>query len=207
MVMLLVIISVTAIEECQRHQLPKDLPCMIYSTWKPIDCAAYNITVYNSTDEVIQIRPWGNLTTICNTTFNLTQGGIYFYNSSIESGIIEIEAEDNMTSLAITIFLLLFNIGIFILPAFFRFSSSEMWHKIIAKCIYIFGMALIVFNLNVFVKLADNAGLGINDQLFLYQRYIMWGLYVAMIFLFYNMITSALSMWKLEKKKKRMGEE
>lgn len=207
MVMLALIPLAFAMDECQRIEEPKDIPCTIYSTWKPADCAAFNLTVFNESDNVVQILTWNNLTTVCNATFNITQKGIYLYNSSIESGVIEVEAKDNMIGLGVVIFLLAINIAIFLIPTFVKLHSHEIWHKVISKIIYIFGMGILAFNVSITVTMADNAGLGINRMLFLYQQWILWIIYVSMIFLFFHMIVSTFQSYKISKKKRRMGEE
>lgn len=207
MVMLLAIPLVMSIEECKRQQEPKDIPCIIYSTWRPLDCAAYNITVYNESDNLVQIVPWYNLTTVCNATFNLTKEGTYVYNSSIESGVIEVKVEDNMMSLGVVIFLIMINIAIFSLPFFIRFNEVEMWHKVISKIIYIFGLGALAFNLTIIVKLADNAGLGITNQLWLYEQTILWIIYTSMILLMLNVIVASFKTMKIQDTKRRMGEE
>jgi len=92
--LLLLIPIAYAIEECQRVQDPVDIPCYIISSWHPSEttsgasCSNYNLSIFNESNVVIQNHTWGDYFPFCNVSFNITAAGNYYYNSTLENGII-----------------------------------------------------------------------------------------------------------------------
>lgn len=82
--------SVIAINECQRVTDPSDIPCSIISTFKPADCNK-EISFFQDNGTFLHTISWANSTPFCNSTFNISTPGTYIYNSSIETGIITVE--------------------------------------------------------------------------------------------------------------------
>lgn len=195
-----------AYPECQREQLQKDVPCTIISSYLPANGCNSTLYIYNGTGGEIQSKKWGALNPFCNVTWNITEVGTYAYNSTIEDGAITILTEDEMISLGVVIFVVLINIALFLLPLWVRFTEKDPLNNLIKKMVWIAGLAVLAFNTTIIVSMADNAGLGINSELFLYQQIFLWSIFIAMIFLFWNMMTTTLSMYKLEKQRKMMGE-
>lgn len=99
------------IDECLRVQKVEDTPCQVFSTWKPQNCSLYNATIYNETNAAIQNVTWHNLPTKCVFNFTETVPQTYIYNSSIDTGIIVLEAGDMigvvLSSIAFMVFFLI----------------------------------------------------------------------------------------------------
>ena len=196
-----------AIPECQREHLPKDIPCSIISSYIPTGGCNDTLYIYNASGGVIDTKGWGRTTPFCNVTWNITEEGTYVYNSSIENGAITIFTEDEMASLGVVLFIILINLGIFLIPFFVRFTEDEALSNLMKKMMWIAALGFLAFNTTIVVSLADNAGLGINSELFLYQKIFLWAIYISMIFLFWNMVITTMNMWKMKKQRKAMGEE
>lgn len=88
-----------ALDECQRITEPSDIPCFIISSYHPSEitasstCQQYNVTIYNSTGGIVfDYITFGDYPPYCNATFNITTTGTYIWNSSLESGVINVEA-------------------------------------------------------------------------------------------------------------------
>lgn len=96
-------------EECQRTHLSTDIPCPVISTWKGATgiCNQSNMTIYNGSGNPIQNYTWGDYNPVCNVTFNITTPGVYYYNSTIEDGIINVVRPDNMLSIVIFSFIII----------------------------------------------------------------------------------------------------
>jgi len=196
-----------AIPECLREIPTNEIPCYIISSWTPSDgCSSHTMYLYNNSGDIVYSTPFGDYPPTCNVTMNITTPGVYVYNSTLESGIITIIQEDNMVSLGIFIFLLLLNAALFILPFKIPFTDEEVTNNIIKKIVFIFAFVILIFNTTIFITMADNAGLGITHELFVFQWVFLKALYVVMILLFWNIITSTILLWGQKKQKKRMGD-
>lgn len=101
-----------ALEECQRVNPSSNIPCIIHSTWKPLDCVQ-EIEIYNETGSLLKLENWSDGIPFCTYTFNQTRHQTYIYNSSIDSGAITLR-DDNMTPLG-TLILLPFLFGVALL--------------------------------------------------------------------------------------------
>lgn len=104
--MLLIIPLAYALEECQREQPIGQLPCQVHSVWRPVDCGAYPLTIYNESGNIAQTLNWSNSTPFCAFIFNITNvtSQTYIYNSSLETGAITV-GEDSMIPIAAIILL------------------------------------------------------------------------------------------------------
>lgn len=83
------------LDECQRIQDPADIPCLVISSWRPANCGAASnqVTIYNESDVAAGYANWTNLTAACYFTFNYTERQTYYYNSTLETGAIVVEAD------------------------------------------------------------------------------------------------------------------
>ena len=91
-ILLMLPIVYGALDECQGVEEPSDIPCAIISTWSGSDGACSGeIKVYNATPTNIINLSWSSYATVCNATFNISDIGTYYYNSSIEDGIVVVE--------------------------------------------------------------------------------------------------------------------
>lgn len=203
---------VNALEECKGVMLPSssDLPCLIISTWQfPNECGAYTISIFKNAT-LLDTRPLGNysLTGRCNATFNYTASGSYLVNwSSGDSSKIILEGEDRMASLSVTLFVGAITLALFYLGMNHNFSKNSIANIIIKRCIIIVGLLLLSLDTAIIVTMADNAGLGVNKELFRYLWMINWAIYLFMVFLVYTTVLNILKLWDAGKKQKRMGND
>ena len=187
---------------------PRDLPCDIISSWTPpANCTTYGMSVYRSGGVLQYNTSWQEYFPKCVAVFNITTNGTYHYNSSVDEGVIVVQSEDNMTSLGVIIFLLLLNGVLFAAPFFVAFTDDEVTNNIIKKIVWIAGLLILAFNTTILASLAENAGLGITQELFVFQWIFIKALYICMILLFFNIMTSTPKLWKAKEERKRMGEE
>jgi len=110
-----------------------------------------------------------------------------------------------MTSLGIIIFLILLNAVLFYVPFKVQFTNEIISNNVIKKIVWILAFVILVFVTTILATLAENAGLGITHELFVFQWIFLKALYVMMIFLFFNMIVSSMKLWKIKKDKVRDG--
>ena len=194
-----------AVEECQRITYPKDIPCNIISSWDIGECSG-TLFIYNGTGDLLQQIPWGNYTPVCNVTFNITELGVYYYNSSIEDGVINVEADEQMIGLGVIIFLILLNLALFIGPFKINFTDDAFTNNIIKKGVWLLGLAILALNTTILIDLAETAALGITDELFTFHWFFVKGIYIFMIILFANIMLSSNKILKAKKERIRMGE-
>jgi len=207
---ILLIPLVVSYEECKRITPSKDIPCRVTTTWTPPNsCSTYEVTIFNQSGNNISTLSLGNYgdTSYCIFNFSFTEEGDYHYNrTTADTGNILLQEADNMTSLSVTLFILLINIAIFLLPIFVKFTENPVLNNAMKKMVYILGLVFLAFNTTIIVSLAENAGLGVSTELFRYQFFFLWGIYISLIFLFFNLVVTTVQMWRVEKTKKRMGE-
>lgn len=198
-------------DECKRVTPPGDIPCRVTTTWVPPSaCNTYFAIIFNSSGDNVSTLGLSALGSsgFCMFNFTITTAGDYPYNISTgDTGNILVQGDDEMASLSVTLFILLINVAIFALPLFVRFTKNDILNNIMAKMVYIAGLTFLAFNTTIIVTLAARAGLGVTQELFRYQFIFLWGIWIALIFLFFNMVVSSVQMWRVQKTKKRMGEE
>ena len=112
-ILLVILVAVPiafSISECQRVQ--SEIPCNVISSWNP-GSSTVPVDIYNISGNIVASYTWGDYTPVCNFTFSVNQSGTFYYNSSIENGIITVGVTD-MSPLAIIILLpIIFGIMIF----------------------------------------------------------------------------------------------
>lgn len=85
-----------AIKECQRQNPITDIPCMVITSYHPSgNCSEYNATIYFNLTTIKNLT-YGDYFPNCNITFNESQLGVYYWNSSIENGFITVIGDDNL---------------------------------------------------------------------------------------------------------------
>ena len=193
--------------ECQRTMEPKDIPCIIHSSWKPSGGCTGGLSIYSENGINVENISWTESVPFCNATFNITEEGTYIYNSSIEDGIIIVGSEDNMTSLGIIIFLLLLNFALFYIPYKFKLNKNKVVDHIMKYITWILGWTILAFNTTIFASLADNAGLGITHELFVFQWFFLKALYILMIALFFKMMLMVPKLLKEQRTERRTGQD
>jgi len=121
---------VSAVKECPRFGIiQEDIPCIQPSSWKPDDnCNNYDITLFNSTGDLVYNTTWYDYTPYC--AFNITgldKPDTYCYNSSIEDGCITLSREDNMLSIILVQIALVVFFIVVGLPYKFGFLKFLSW--------------------------------------------------------------------------------
>ena len=72
-----------ALDECAPEVETFDLPCRITTTWQaPNACNTYVLRMYRD-DTLLDSRTYTDFGIFCNTTFNYTDQGSYYYNDSL----------------------------------------------------------------------------------------------------------------------------
>ncbi len=127
-VFLMMVVSVTALEECQREQDVSNIPCMIVSTYTPSDGCSGTLHIYNESAQWVKAIVWGTYYRYCNSTFNITTPGTYLYNSSIEAGIITVSGDEKL--IAFAVILIPIFMGLFFLIGSFTLSEQHAAFKI-----------------------------------------------------------------------------
>ena len=209
-VALLIVSGAYALEECSNRMTPNDIPCNIISTWEYESCVSTTAQIYNSTPALITTTNFSDfgLSGRCNITWNISEIGTYFLNVSNGDAIrITIqEEEDEMASLAVTLFVLVVTISVFIIAFKVNFTNSRWANMVIKNSLILFGLFLMSLNTVIVVTIADVTGLGVEQELFRYLWLFNWTIYIGMIILFFTSIKKGLEMWKIEKTNRRMGD-
>lgn len=114
LLVLLSIVSVTSLEECQRVMVATDLDCNIITDWAyPNACNTYIVKFYNASPTLIASHVMSDYgtTDFCNVSVNITHfnySGSYTFNiTGGDSGGFAIEVDENM-NIAIVIALSVF---------------------------------------------------------------------------------------------------
>lgn len=137
------------------------------------------------------------------STVDCTIGGFHGYD---EDDFWIKEAPEEMTSLAVVIFIMVITVGLLILPKVLKqFSKNQYLDWTLKGCCIVTGLFLLSLDTAMVVTVADNAGLGISKELFRLLFLINWGGYVAMVIVVLVFGYKMLQLWGLEKQKKRMG--
>jgi len=144
---------------------------------------------------------------------NLQPNTLYYFRSrndtsdwNYSSQRTKIAGEGLMASLGVIIFVLLIAAAVFYIAYHIRFTEHEWSNFVIKRCMIIFGLLLMSLNTVIVVSISDNAGLGVNQELFRYLWIINWTIYVSMLVLFITTVVTGLKLWDFEKQQKRMGE-
>lgn len=96
------------LKECQRAMTKSDMPCIVATSYLPSQsCQSYNYTIINQQNISLENGIFYLSVTSCQFVFNYKTPNIYFWNSSIESGIITIEKENNMIAIILMYILLI----------------------------------------------------------------------------------------------------
>lgn len=109
-----------------------------------------------------------------------------------------------MEGLAVTIFIMVLNIGLFLLP-FRKLSQNDFLNYILKRCCVIIGLLMISLNAAIVATIADTSGLNVLNELFRYIFLVNWAAYISMAVLCLTTIFGVLRMWNIEKDRQRMG--
>jgi len=167
-------------------------------------CTVYNYTIYNTSSSVVT----DNLTSLEDSlyyfNFNQSAGDYLVLLCDGSTREIRVVGEDEMTSLAITVFMLVISIGFFIISYHFRHQDKYV-ELIIKRSLIVVGIYLFMLNSAVMATLAGQAGLPLTGEMFAY----MWvfGLLgnLAIYGLVLGTLIETVKMWRIDKKQERTG--
>jgi len=181
LMVLLLIPTVLSLEECNRVMNPGDIPCILASLMKSKwvytnSCNTYTAYIYNSNYTLLDTRTMGSYAGRCNITFDYTDLDSYYINFSQagDSAIIIVEGEDKMASLSVMLFVCGITFALIFIGIKFNFSDNIIANIIFKRVLILLGMFLLSLDTAIIVTMADNAGLGVNKELFRYLWMINW---------------------------------
>lgn len=110
-------------------------------------------------------------------------------------------------TLGISLFLLLFNIGLFITPVFVKqFTKNPASNYVVRKIIIMMGILVLWFNSLIFRQLATNFGLDIDNYLIAYWWFFTLAVFIVIFTMCYVMVIGALQLAKQTRIARRMGD-
>ena len=202
---------VIAVEECQDIMEPKDIPCMIISNWEYDSCTATTLEIYNSNKTLVDTINYTDYGVggFCNVTWNITTRDTYYLNVSNKDTLsITVQSEDEeMASISITIFILLVTGALFWLSAKKELLKNRYADFIVRKSFIVLGIFLMILNSAIMATIAENAGIGLTQEMFFFMKLFGYLGYPAMAYLAFSTLIRSLKEWKIEKRNKRTGEE
>lgn len=102
LLLLIPLVAAAELQECPRVLYSNEVPCTVLSSYKPDAGCTGQVFIYFENETLVQTKDWKNSTPFCKFHWNISQANsTYVYNSSIESGVINIIQEDNMLSIII----------------------------------------------------------------------------------------------------------
>jgi len=210
LIMILLIPIVTALgqelPECQRKMQPKDIPCNIITSYTPSDGCNKNITIFNSSGDIIQVGNYGVYTPTCNYTMNISDVGTYQYNSSIEDGVFTIEGDNDIMILVVFGILILFNLLLVYLPFKITFSKHKAANFVIRHFVWISAILFFWFNITMLRQVAQTWGLGIDSFLLTYWWIFTLLTFASVFIIVYVSFIGAMKIMKDVKLQQRFGE-
>lgn len=116
-----------------------------------------------------------------------------------------ISPKDMTANLAVTFFIMMINLGIFMLPSYFRFSENIIFNHLIKHTIWIFGIYVLILNTTIMLTLAESAGLSISGELLVYFELLHYVAWAGLFWLSWNTLTSTIKLWKRKKQSEKEG--
>lgn len=110
-----------------------------------------------------------------------------------------------MASLAIVIFILTIILGLFVIPFKTRFAKSEILNDALKRCCWILALWLLSLSTAMVATIADNAGIELLSELFLFMWLINWGAYLFMFYVFFSFFLRVVQEMRDRSKMKRTG--
>jgi len=175
-----------------------------------ITCSNYVYDIYNASQNVT------------NGTLTLVEDGIYKINFNLSEGdyivklcdgatreiIVEYE-DDNMTGLAITLFILSVAGTLIFLPLFKKeFHNDIRINLILKRASLVIGIFLMSLNTKIVAQLAFQAGLTVKDSLLNVYAFIFgWGGYILIFYIVLKTFFELIKIGKQAALNERMGEE
>lgn len=149
-IVFLILISTTIYsDECSRTINPDDVPCQVISTFLPSGGCNVNGTVFTDNGTIRQSFTWNESLPFCQFSWNISSpASTYVYNSSIETGVITVEVEDNMLSIVLSFMFII---------AFYVFIGVSHSRNGFAR-FFCWGLALIEFMILVWIIWINEIG-------------------------------------------------
>ena len=170
-----------------------------------LSCTTYDYVIYDKVSNTT------------NGTLTEMEDGIYYFNFSEAKGdyIIKlcdnstreiiVGGEDEMASLAIVIFILTIILGLFVIPFKTRFARSDILNDALKRCCWILALWLLSLSTAMVATIADNAGIELLSELFLFMFLINWGAYLFIFYVFFSFFLRVVQEMRDRSKMKRTG--
>lgn len=129
------------------------------------------------------------------------------------SGTYEITLEgkeptyDTSSGISITLFLILLNLALFMIPLKAKIMNDEFADYTIKRCLIILGMFFLSLNISAIASIAEAGHLPLLNTLFRYLYFVNWIIYISMVAFTPIFINKILKLWNIKKIRKRMGED
>jgi len=90
--------------------------------------------------------------------------------------------------IAIVMWILAVEFGVFILPLVVKFSNVEILDYVIRKCCWIIGLILLSFTSAMLATMAETEGLALVNEIFTFMYLINWLVYIMVTMLGVSML-------------------
>lgn len=114
---------------------------------------------------------------------------------------------DPLAGFSIVLFLLLFNILLFVLPFMTKFTNNPASSYIIRHLIWIMGLFMLWFNMTLFRTIAIKSKLGIDNFLLAYWWMFTLAAYASIFIMIYVTLVGVVNLMKQARIKRRMGDD
>ncbi len=109
--------------------------------------------------------------------------------------------------IAVTMFILTVNLGIFALPFLVDFSKSQFTNLLLRRCCWVLGIYLLMLNAAIMSTIASNSALPLTNEMFRYMWLFGMAGYVLMGYLVLKTLVDLLTLSKQNIKTRRMGRQ
>ena len=162
---------------------------------------------------------WENITNVDDSNekgyqLNLQPGTLVYFrgrNGSSDwnytSQRTKIAGEMMMAGLAITVFILLITGTLFWLSMRKGLLSNKYTDFIVRRSFLVLGIFLMILNSAIMATIAENAGLELTNEMFLFMRLFSLVGYPVMVLLVIGTLIQSIKEWKTDKRNKRMGDD
>jgi len=117
-----------------------------------------------------------------------------------------IDFKDNSSGVGVVFFLLFITGGVFILSYLIKkFSVNDILNFTLKNVCIIAGLLLLSLTTTVVTTIADNANLGVSQELFRFLWLINWAIYIAIFIMILRYLIKVLQLWTAKKTMRRMG--
>ena len=201
---LITMTSALAIEICEERMNVGDNCTMLTPS---INCSAYNYTIYNTTNLVRS----GNLTQLNGSIyyfiFNETTGDYLVELCDGSTREIRVEGEDMSGGISITLFILIATAIFGLLPFYTRFSKSEIANLVLRRGSWLIAIFLMILNSGIMATIAENAGIPLTQEMFMFMTIFGWGGYLFMAYFVIKTLFDVLATYKQQKHQARYGDD